>query len=232
MEGDDDPEILLDDDTEEIFRHIMDGDLEAVQQCVLAHPEQLRHKESSTYSTPLIFAVRMRQSTIALWLIEHLEQDDRTEVSSDIDDDCRTALHHAARTNQLSVVQALVAAGGNPESLDDEEWPPLWHAVDKGHTEVVEFLLQLPDVQRSVAEADHDDDWTALAQASTCGVSSVVQSLLDAGADPTIPFNEKSPLNLAIEAGHAAVADLLRAAITKFELPRTPLRYAPSSMPP
>lgn len=130
-------------------------------------------------------------------------------------------MHYASRTNQLSLVQALVAAGAHTTKKDKDGWPPLWHAVDKGQTDIVAYLLQLPAVQSMVTNARYYHDWTAFAQASTRGVSSVVQLLLDAGADPTIPFGENSPLNLAIEAGHAAVADLFRAAITKFELPRT-----------
>ena len=42
-----------------------------------------------------------------------------------------------------------------------------------------------------------------------------MQPLLDAGADPTNPSGDKSPLKLAIAQGHTAIAALLRRAIVE-----------------
>ena len=53
--------------------------------------------------------------------------------------------------------------------------------------------------------------WTALHYAAGMGFSTLVQPLLDRGADPTRADEEgKTPLDVAIEANHADIVDVLR----------------------
>jgi len=53
--------------------------------------------------------------------------------------------------------------------------------------------------------------WTPLHYAAGMGFSTLVQPLLDRGADPSRPDEEgKTPLDVAIEANHSGIADVLR----------------------
>src|SRR5688572_12026039 len=53
--------------------------------------------------------------------------------------------------------------------------------------------------------------WTPLHYAAGMGFSMLVQPLLDRGADPSRPDEEgKTPLDVAIDANHSAIADVLR----------------------
>ncbi len=206
-----------------IFDDIDHGNLEEVQRRVRADAAVLeeRHKELwYAGMTPLAWAIDRRKLAIALWLIEHRGQHDVDST------DClaRTALHRACENSPLSVVQALVGAGANPAALDCSGETPLFYASSyNNHT--VAFLLQQPAVKASIDTIDtgyHSS--TALSLASRCGHLSTVQLLHDAGADPTIPAGQHSPLNQAISEGHHNVAALLRTAIAEPRRPRSLLK--------
>jgi ankyrin repeat protein len=53
--------------------------------------------------------------------------------------------------------------------------------------------------------------WTALHYAAGLGFSTLVQPLLDRGADPSCRDEEgKTPLDVALDANHSEIATLLR----------------------
>jgi len=89
-----------------------------------------------------------------------------------------------------------VAAGANPVVRSNQCVTPLIPAADYGYADVVAFLLKQPAVKASI---DHIDKYTRTALSSACrfGRQPVVQLLLDAGANPTIPTGDASPLNQA-----------------------------------
>ena len=60
----------------------------------------------------------------------------------------------------------------------------------------------------------------ALSGACCCGYTSTVQLLLDAGADPTIPEGDRSPLNITANGGHQEIVALLTHAIAEPERSR------------
>ena len=64
----------------------------------------------------------------------------------------------------------------------------LWAACWKGHLDVVEFLIAQPDVDlaRARIELPGDDNTT-----------------------PTVPHPGTTPLQVAVQEGHTAIADLL-----------------------
>ena len=92
--------------------------------------------------------------------------------------------------------------------------------IHGSRSDVVACILQLPDVRESATEVENDDAWSALCLACARGDAAIVQLLLDAGSDPTFPFGDKSPLNVAISKGRPTVVDLLRRAIAELERAR------------
>ena len=84
-------------------------------------------------------------------------------------------------------------------------------AAIHGHSNIVAYLLRLPAVRATVDTTDRQG-CTALSHASR---PNVVQLLLDAGADPTIPSVYGSPLNEAIRLRRTATARLFRRAIAE-----------------
>lgn len=96
-----------------IFDEIERGDLEVVQQHVLADAAVLEAREGYRRATPLIHAIEYKKTIPALWLIENWGQHDINAV----DGDGGTALHWASAHGMLELVQALIAAGVNPAAL-------------------------------------------------------------------------------------------------------------------
>jgi hypothetical protein len=191
-----------------IFGDIDDDNLEEVQRRVLADPAVLEERWGGSQQTPLIHAIAHRKPAIALWLIQHRGQhdvDSRDRYSG-------TALHRACWRGLLPVVQALVGAGANPAALNNGGETPLMWAAKNDYPDTVAFLLQLAAAKATI-DAITQDHWTALSLASLHDNLSIVQLLLDHGADPTIPAGPDSPLNQAISEGHTAIAALLRRAI-------------------
>ncbi len=201
-----------------IFDEIEGGNLE-VQWRVRADAAVLDERQDVFRRTPLIYAIFMRKPAIALWLIEHRGQ-------HDLDSTDRfgwRALHWACARGPLSVVEALVVAGANPAALEQEGWTPLMWAAENKHANIVTFLLQQPAVKATI-DAVSTSNYTALSRASYNGHLSIVQLLLNAGADPTIPAGQHSPLNRAITQRHHDVAALLRTAIAEPQRPRSLLK--------
>jgi hypothetical protein len=193
-----------------IFDDIDDSNLAEVQQRVLADAAVLEERGDWDRKTPLIYAVDHSQPAIALWLIRHRGQHDvdTTDIYG-----C-TALHYSCIHGPLSIVQALVGAGANPAALNNGRWTPLMYAAPNYHRDIVAFLLRLPAVKASIDHINQHQR-TALSRASYWGYQSIVQRLLDAGADPTIPAGPNSPLTRAVSQGNYAIAALLRHAIAE-----------------
>jgi len=190
-----------------IFGDIRGGRLKKVKRRVRADAAVLE----DCGETPLIYAIWECKPAIALWLIEHRSQHDLDTANTDWE----TALHFACDKGLLSVVQALVRAGANPAAFNRDGGTPLIAAARYKHANVVAFLLQQPAVKATIDAVGRSPCCTALSIASHQGHLDIVQLLLDAGADPTIPAGPASPLNSATEYGHHDVAALLRTAIAE-----------------
>ena len=54
----------------------------------------------------------------------------------------RTALHKAAKNNQIEVVKCLIENGANINVKDKNEFTPLHRAAEYGPTEIVNYLIE------------------------------------------------------------------------------------------
>jgi ankyrin repeat protein len=139
-----------------------------------------------------------------------------------------TVLMTAARAGDAESVRALLAHGGLPDAT--ENWHGqtalMWAAIEN-HADVVQLLI---DAGAEVDRASTKHDWvkisysegnvpktrdlgglTALQFAARQGSIDAVETLLDAGADPSLaePMYQLTPLQLAIVNGHYTLAKRL-----------------------
>ncbi|KRT83725.1 Ankyrin repeat-containing protein, partial [Oryctes borbonicus] len=123
------------------------------------------------------------------------------------------ALVHAARNGCLNVVGYLLACDWIITNAEDVSLPEaaqqaLIAAAGHGHAEIVEYLLDMSEVNVDVCDTLTGE--TALTIAATNGCANVCAALVSRGANTTIT-NKKdmSALLLAVKEGHWAVAERL-----------------------
>ena len=143
-----------------------------------------------------------------------------------------TALHSAATNKATDVAQVLIDAGADIDAMDKEGRAPLYYACASGaldvvkmlvragadcgggkclecaarcgHTDIVCYLLCLPEVEVNDRAVLH----VAVAKARTC----MIQVLIDAGADTNTPNNwglNHSPLHTVCECGRLNIVNIL-----------------------
>ncbi len=159
--------------------------------------------------TPLILAAMRGHCDVVRQLVaagSYLGQTDTQQ---------RCALVHAAMAGNLKVVKYLVACdwirrqeSSNDVSLDEAAQQSLTAAASKGHTNVVEDILDLPEV--NVNAQDCISGETALTSACTNGHTETVSILLARGASHGVR-NRKDllPLLLAVKEGHWSIVERL-----------------------
>ena len=119
-----------------------------------------------------------------------------------------TALDWAARNGRVEAIQALVAAGADPDARDSgpNGWTPLLHAIHKGQAGAARTLL--------AAGADPNaralNGGVALMAAAIRGDPELVDLLLAAGADPLVRDRGRTALTNAVAGGNPAVVRALR----------------------
>lgn len=189
------------------------------------HPSQFMSEASPTTPTPL--SVFTHDSQMQQDLLLAATNNDVASVElllncgvalNACDSNGWTALHWAASTNAVDVVQLLVSRNAPLESkttekvnIDGNVWAEstaLHIAAGFRSTNVARVLL---DAGADPSSCDSLGG-TPLHSASFWGNIDIVQALIEKGADPAAVTNSKSgstPLHYAARQGHAAVTEVL-----------------------
>jgi ankyrin repeat protein len=124
--------------------------------------------------------------------------------------DGTTALHWAARWDDLQTVRALIRAGGDARVANHDGATPMFLASQNGSAAMIEELLRA-GVDANAPVLAHGE--TALMMAARSGSVDAVKMLLDHGAkiDARDGLRGTTALMWAAEQGHAGVVELLLA---------------------
>jgi ankyrin repeat protein len=140
-----------------------------------------------------------------------------------------TTLMQAVNHNDITRVKTLIQQGTDVNELDANQDAPLVMAAYKGHTEIVQLLLE---AGADVTARDPGMKATALHAAAYAGRTEAAQLLLQyhIDIDKQGPYNGYTALHDAIWQGHDAIAQLLIDAGANLTLQshagETPLAFA------
>ena len=108
-------------------------------------------------ATVLYLAIAGRATEVALRLIRE-GVDVETRTGPYIDSDNGTPLWKAVESGNLPVVEALLAAGADPDTRSNFGYPPLSTAIDGGHNTIAHVLIERgADVNPGAAAPAHAD---------------------------------------------------------------------------
>jgi cytochrome c2 len=116
-------------------------------------------------------------------------------------------IHDVTRSGDLESLKSMIVSGTDVNDIDYLQGSPLHIAAVKGHTEVVEFLLQneADYMSQEFGKSDTPLHWAALG-----GSTDVINLLLEAGADIDAQNDlQNTPLHIAANSGNVDAALLL-----------------------
>ncbi|KAL9131206.1 MAG: hypothetical protein Q9217_000808 [Psora testacea] len=117
------------------------------------------------------------------------------------------AIHQAATHGYLDVVKLLVDKGDHVDVVNEDNVTPLMLAAQKGHTHVVQYLLEQ---HASINNARNGSGIRAIHQAAQGGHYHIVEMLLNNGAEYDVPAaGGETALLLAAEHGSNDIVSLL-----------------------
>ena len=174
---------------------------------LLAPSQESFHFEDNDGCTPLYYACKnshlecFREFLVEIPDICHLLKVANkfgTTPLSVRGDNNQAILHIACDKGDLSVVKKVLEAGADPNVTDELGCTPIYYACKNSHLECVrEFMVQIPDVISDLLKVENkfgatplsvrgDNDQTILHIACDKGDLSVVEKVLEAGADPNV----------------------------------------------
>ena len=176
------------------------GHTDTVRYLVSLPEVDLNHQGSKNY-TALHIAVQEKRADVVQVLI-----DAGADIETKSTDE-RSPLLVASCLGELTTVTKLVKAGADVRATDAEGSTCLIFAAFFGHTDVVRYLVSLPEVDLNHQSSKND---TALHLAVQKKHSDVVQVLIDAGADIETKNDDGcSPLHVASRSGEPATVKML-----------------------
>ena len=124
-----------------------------------------------------------------------------------------TALHLACRKGHTRVVHLLLERGADPTIFTDPGLTPLMEACKTGSVGCVRRMLS-HDVAKTTIDYQSDQGLTALHLASSGGYGEVVKVLLEAGANPTLRYQDSdTAIAMAEGRGHHDCVALLHVSV-------------------
>ena len=183
---------------EDLLEACRRNDLERVQSLVTADPTLLiRQAESG--ETPLLTALYHRSRETASWLATQR---------------WNRSVYETAAMNDTSGLTAILAHDpAMADTYSKDGWTPLHLAAFFGASEAAALLLSHGADHRRISRNTVAN--TPLHAALAAKHLSLVQQLLDAGADPTLACAGYTPLAIAESGGFEAGAELVRAALKR-----------------
>ena len=176
------------------------GHTDAVRYLVSLPEVDLNHQDTKNY-TPLHYAVQEKHADVVQVLIDAGADIETKNV------DGRSPLHVASISGELTTVTKLVKAGADVRATEDDRATCLLLAAYDGHTDIVRYLVSLPEV-----DLNHQDtnNYTPLHIAVHQKHAAVVEVLIDAGADiETKNAKGRSPLHVASISGELTTVKML-----------------------
>ena len=180
--------------------------VEALEILFNNHPELLNTVLREQNQTPLTFSIELKNKKITGYLLTckniniHHPGTDGT-----------TALHTASAIGDLASLSILLAAGADPNTIDNQGFTPLISAAAFGQDSVVQALLDRLGQSSKINRQDRRG-YTALTYAAVANNAAIARLLLKYGANPKLLTHEnKSPMIYAIERGHPEIIQVLMA---------------------
>ncbi len=134
---------------------------------------------------------------------EDLQPPSLAVVPAAVDKNGCTALMRASENGQAQNVQMLLESGANPEAQLPAGLTSLILAAKEGHLEVVKLLLRHKANANAFVSTPHSGVFTALMYAIGSRKPSVIEALIEAGADVNPPdMVGMTPLAMAISETH------------------------------
>lgn len=171
---------------------------------LLDDPRVKVNKTDLEGSTALMIAAKAGNLHSVNCLLKHKDIDidlvDRNKCS---------ALIHAARNGWMEIVEQLLAKGADPSIKDQDGGTALLRAIDYGHSDVVQIMLE-----RNITDIYHkdNDNRTLLHGAAVNGYAEIAKLLVGKGLDKDAQDNKgRTPLHDASRNGKAEVITTLLA---------------------
>jgi ankyrin repeat protein len=199
-----------------IHEAAMNGDLATVKKLLEQDPTLLEARDEDEGVTPLAYAAGFGRMEVLEFLVA------RGANVNARDPRGLSALHLTAYTGQLQALRFLLDKGADVTARGPSGMGPLHFVADR-QTEVLKLLIE----RKADIGARDDYGNTGLMLAARAGADANVRVLIEAGADVNAanPLTGDGPLEVAVQGGHAGVADYLRSKGAKpRSAPRTPLR--------
>ncbi|UNM96993.1 ankyrin repeat domain-containing protein [Ignatzschineria rhizosphaerae] len=188
------------------FENIKKGNIDAIKTALIDDPKLL-HAQDSQKRTTLLTAAMHQQYALCDYFIE-------AGVDLNLQDNsCLNPFLWAIINNDLKLVKRLIKTNNvDLKLLTRFGGNGIVPAAEKGHLEIVEYLLTHTDIN-----PNHTNNlgWTALIEAIILNdggerQQKIIELLLKNGADPNmVDAYGKTPLTLAKEKGYLAIAEIL-----------------------